>query len=424
MVTPMRWVIEPGTTAPKIVHVNAAATGGGVAELLHSLVPAQGAARAVISGSAPFFDFTKRLHNLLHGRGDPRITSEEARLYHAVLEPQARWLAEQVGPGDAVILHDPQTLGMAPVLAETSAAVLWHCHIGTMADRAGPAAVWRCFAEELDRVAAVITTRAEFVPHPRRHLVAPAIDLDAPKNRPLSPAEVDRLLIATGLYPGGADDAIVHQDQPLPPTARLVVQVSRWDPLKDMVGALRCLTDLPPDVHMALVGQEPDEIPDDPEGRVVLRDVREARQALPPAVRERTHLVRLSLRRPAHNALLVNAVQRRADVVLQKSFEEGFGLTVTEAMAKGKAVVAGDVGGLRLQITHGETGLLVDPTDDAATAGALRRLLDDADLRHRLGERARRAAARYTMPTMIDAYRRVLAEVGAGTTRETPGALA
>ena len=398
MVTPV-WVRRPAP-GPRLIHVNATATGGGVAELLHGLVPAQAAAGtavgwAVIGGDARFFAFTKRLHHLLHDRGDPATPEPDAvRHYRSVLAPQGRWLTDQLGPGDVVVLHDPQTLGLAPVLTRTGARVLWHCHIGTTeAGAPGPETVWRLFETELSTVD-VVTTLAEFapagVPPDRRHLAAPAIEPASAKNRPLDRRELTGLLDPVGL--AGTD-------------TRMVLQVSRWDPLKDMTGVLRCVPLLPPDVHVVLAGNDPDEIPDDPEGRAVLAEVRALHGQLSTSDRERVRLVLTSKRSGERAALLINALQRRANVVLQKSLAEGFGLTVTEAMYKGRPVVAGDVGGLRQQISNGDNGLLVDPGDLEGVAAALRRMLAEPLLARRLGRNAARSAKRrYLMPRLVADY--------------------
>jgi trehalose synthase len=154
---------------------------------------------------------------------------------------------------------------------------------------------------------------------------------------------------------------------------------------------------------VVLAGTNPDDIPDDPEGFAVLTEVRAALHEL--EQRDRVHLVLTSTKDPERAALLINALQRKADVVLQKSIEEGFGLTVTEAMAKGKPVVAADVGGLRAQVAGG-TGLLVDPTDPAAVGKALLALLDDPERRRELGiNAAAHVARRYTLDRLVADYR-------------------
>ncbi|NJQ00267.1 glycosyltransferase [Streptomyces zingiberis] len=411
------WEVEPTGERRRLVHVNATAQGGGVAELLHGLVAYQQTAGvdvgwAVICGDEGFYAVTKLLHHLLHGNADPaRLRPELLRTYRDRLASQIPWFTERLTRDDVVVLHDPQTLGLAPAVRATGARVVWHCHVGADVPRdRGPGAVWHAFEAELSAVDAVVTTLPEFappsVPAAGRFVAAPAIDPSAPKNRHLEPPEVAALLDRAGLTADRtASDVRVVQRALLPAGARVVLQVSRWDPLKDMPGVVRSVVGLPPDVHLVLAGTDPTEIPDDPEGLAVLADVEETLAGLTPADRARVHLVNVSMRNPLGNALLVNALQRRADVVVQKSLEEGFGLTVTEAMVKGRAVVASAVGGLRQQVTHERNGLLVDPADLAGVRAALTRLLDDPALRRRLGEQARSdALERYTMARLVEDY--------------------
>jgi trehalose synthase len=397
MVTPT-WAFAPGD-GPKLVHVSTA--GGGVAQLLDGLVPAQAATGlsvgwAVTGGDAGFVSFTRYLHQLLHGRADALTADRLATAvpwYRDALAPQADWLADRLAPGDVVVLHDPPTLGMATRLTEQT--VVWHCHVGTTDDRAtGPAAVWYALGAELSTVDLAVTPLPEFVPVPpaRKRVIAPAVDPHSDRNRPLWPAELVDLV---------ANPGHVDEDAPLPGTARVVLQVSAWDPLSDMPGVLRCVPDLPMDVHVVLAGEKT------PADRTVLAEVRALRRALSPADRARVHLV---VPEPRRAGLVVNALQRRADVVLQKSLAEGFGLTVTEAMLKGRAVVAADVGGLRQQISPGHNGILVDPRDRAAVVGALCTLLDDPPLRRRLGRHAVESVRRrYLMPRLVADYARFVA---------------
>jgi trehalose synthase len=417
-VTPV-WEVEPDGKGPLLAHVNATATGGGVSELLRGLLRQQPAGWAVIAGNADFYAVTKYLHHLLHGTADPtRLADPELmRTYRSTLESQQAWFAERVGPGDVVVLHDPQTLGLAPAVKAAGGRAVWHCHIGAVVEpERGPGAMWRAFGPELDAVDAVVTTLPEFAPPNVRRLflIPPAIDPAAVKNRELGQGEIATVLAEIGLTSGdAAADVVVIHERPLPPDARVVLQVSRWDPLKDMPGVARCVVGLPPDVHVVLAGTNPVEIPDDPEGLAVLAEVRAVLAELPEADRDRVHLVNISMKDQDRNAMVVNALQRRADVVVQKSLQEGFGLTVTEAMVKAKAVVASDVGGLRQQITHGHNGVLVDPADLDDVRAQLRRLLDDVALRRELGDRARATVLeRYTMRRFADRYREVAESLG------------
>jgi trehalose synthase len=190
-------------------------------------------------------------------------------------------------------------------------------------------------------------------------------------------------------------EGLVMDGSPPPPIdARLVVQVSRWDHLKDMEGVMRGFVDhaehLPEDVHLMLVGPEVSGVSDDPEGALVLSECIAAWRALAPQVQARIHLACLPMDDVDENAVMVNALQRHACVVVQKSLVEGFGLTVTEAMWKGRPVVASAVGGIQDQIVDGEHGLLIaDPRDLAAFAAALTRLLGDPGLATRIGAAGR-----------------------------------
>lgn len=418
------WVRNPQDKGVRrVIHVSSTAKGGGVAELLSGLIDAQNrncvpAAWAVITGNREFFTLTKLIHNLLHGRGNPEPLSNPANadLYRSTVEPQASWLSKHLSPEDTVVLHDPQTLGMAAGLASTGARVVWHCHIGSVPGSDSPHdRVWHFLGPHLKFVDTVLTSRDEFAPRffpaDQRFTVYPAIDADAPKNRHLSDSEVRALLSATGLVGAVPVDmsVTVEQEEPLSDSAPVVLQVSRWDPLKGMGDVLASLNSLAPEAHLVLAGPQPQEVPDDPEGIAVLEAVRRQRDALPAPLRSRVHLVTLSMADTAHNALLVNALQRRADVVVQRSLEEGFGLTVTEAMLKGRAVVASDVGGISLQVRHGHNGLLVAPQDHAGFATAVSALVADPDLRHRLGvQGAHSAAKRFLMPRLLADYRRLV----------------
>jgi trehalose synthase len=250
--------------------------------------------------------------------------------------------------------------------------------------------------------------------------------------------EAAALLAAAGLTPGrggglpervagyAASRVRVLQDEPLPPGAPVVLQLSRWDPLKDMAGVLAGFAEhVAPhgDAHLVLAGPDPDDIPDDPENRAVFDEVLARHRALPPLVRRRVHLLVLGLAddeaETEANALVVNALQRRAAVVVQKSLREGFGLSVTEAMWKRRPVVAGAVGGIREQVADGVHALLLrDPADLAAFGAATTALLRDRRLRERLVDAAeRRCRERFLVQRELADYARLyLALTGDGTT--------
>jgi trehalose synthase len=187
----------------------------------------------------------------------------------------------------------------------------------------------------------------------------------------------------------------------------VVVQVSRWDSLKDPVGVMRGFAEDPDldEAHLILAGPAPSSVADDPEATDVLADVESVRSELSEADRRRVHLANLPTDDVEENAIIVNALQRRADVAVQKSLAEGFGLTVTEAMWKERPLVAARVGGIQDQIEDGINGLLVDPRDLTGYGNAVQSLLEDRARADALGRAAGRSVrARYLPPQYLGAY--------------------
>lgn len=401
-------------------NVSSTAHGGGVAEMLQTLVAhARGvgvdARWLVLSGSPDFFAVTKRVHNLLHGDvgdGGELSKREYAVVAHA-LSPNLDQMRSRVRPGDIVLLHDPQTAGLVEGLRRAGARVVWRCHVGRDEPNAQTDLAWRFLEPFIEAAEAFVFSRARYAPgwmDPQRlRVITPSIDPFSAKNCPLTETEVQSTLRRAGLV-GTDGDAVTSEftrrdgthglvrrrhnlvlDGPPPPTtARLVVQVSRWDRLKDMAGVLTGFGDaiptLPSDVHLMLVGPVVDGVTDDPEGADVLAECRDLWRGLDPARQERVHLVGLPMDDVGENAHLVNALQRRATVVVQKSLVEGFGLTVTEAMWKGRPVLASAVGAIQDQIVDGRSGVLLrDPRDLVTFAAQLRALLHDPDRASMLG---------------------------------------
>jgi trehalose synthase len=404
-----------------IWHVSSTARGGGVAEILHSLLPyVRGAGVdtrwAVLHEEAAFFAVTKRLHNRLHedpGDGGP-LGEEERTLYETALRASAAQLAELIQAGDVVYLHDPQTAGLVPAMQGIGAKTIWRCHVG--ADRPGELArgVWSFLRPYVEAADAIVFSRDAYVweglDRARVWLMPPSIDPFAPKNQDLAPGTIDAILGEIGLgagvpeaapgferadgTPGRVErHADLLQGEPLPAGAKLVTQVSRWDRLKDPRGLLECFAEHLCDsaAHLALVGPASAAVADDPEGATVYENVAETWRRLPAEKRRRVHLVSLPMEDLDENAAMVNAIQRRADVIVQKSIAEGFGLTVAEAMWKARPVVASRVGGIQDQIVDGESGVLIDdPRDLEGFATAIRNLLDDSGRSRSLGDAARR----------------------------------
>jgi trehalose synthase len=278
---------------------------------------------------------------------------------------------------------------------------------------------WGFLRPYLEEADAYVFSRAAYVPawaDPRRVVVIPpSIDPLSPKNQLMQTADVEAVLHYVGLLegdrpapvaaftyedgsPGRVDRHVdvLQTGPPPPPDAPLVVQVSRWDPLKDMAGVMTGFAehvDGSTSAHLLLAGPAVTGVADDPEGAATLQQCIEVWRGLPHAERSRVHLACLPMRDAAENAAIVNAIQRHAAVVTQKSLAEGFGLTVAEAMWKAKPIVASAVGGIVDQIVSGEHGLLIDDAHDFAAFGeAVRHLLDDPAYAAQLGVNAQRRA--------------------------------
>ncbi len=389
-------------------NISSTSSGGGVAEMLHSLVgycigSGIDAHWVVIEGDRKFFQTTKRLHNRLHGtRGDDgALGRPEADHYEAVMAENTFALPSKISKGDVVILHDPQTLGLAAALSERGALVVWRCHIGTERANEYTEEGWSFLEPYLVPCRAYVFSHRGFVPRlfdgAAVFIIAPSIDPYTAKNRPLNDARVDRILVEVGLFDDDGDScvstgSVLGGAGPLSRNDRLVVQVSRWDHLKDMQGVLQgfaTMVDGQPGLRLVLVGPEVSAVSDDPEGARVLGECMTLWENLSPNRRRAIRLVGLSMDDFEVNALMVNAIQRQATVVVQKSLEEGFGLTVAEAMWKSRPVVASAVGGIVDQVAPGTGILLSQPSDLDAFGRALTDLLASPDEMAAMGRRAR-----------------------------------
>jgi trehalose synthase len=370
----------------------------------------------VIEGDPQFFEITKRIHNHLYGTpgdGGP-LAADEHAAYERTLRRGTDELLALVHPGDVVIVHDPQPAGLIRAVSDAGAAVVWRCHVGIDDGNEWSELGWAFLHRYLEAVDAYVFTRRGFAPawldDARLYAIAPSIDPFSTKNRDLDAVEVEGVLAHAGLITGEPVDAVrfrrrdgsigvvssyadVLQTGPPPPAdAPLVVQISRWDRMKDMPGVMRGFADHvdgTSDAHLVLAGPAVTGVTDDPEGGHELDTCMQIWQRLPHDVRARVHLACIPMHDPDENATIVNALQRHAAVVVQKSIAEGFGLTVVEAMWKSRPVVASRVGGIPDQIVDGEHGLLIrDPADLASFGAAVRRVLTDAPLASALGDRA------------------------------------
>lgn len=339
----LRQLSEP-LRGMKVVHVNSTRVGGGVAEILAKLVPLTrelgiDARWEVIRGDPDFYQCTKNMHNALQGNSIA-LTETQIRAYEENNARNAEELRSLLETADFVFIHDPQPAGMLRHCRKRKGKWVWRCHI----DASRPhRPVWRYLRQFVAEYDASIFSLPEFahpLPHPA-YIVPPSIDPLSDKNRELPEEEIRSTCGRVGLDP----------ERPL------IIQISRFDRFKDPLGVIRSYRlakRFVPSLQLVLAGGGAS---DDPEGELVLQEVH-AEAAGDPDV----HV--LLLPSDAHRD--VNALQRAADVVLQKSTKEGFGLTVTEAMWKGKPVIGGDTGGIRLQVIDHHTGFLVSTPEGAA----------------------------------------------------------
>jgi trehalose synthase len=357
-----------GLEGLRVLHVNSTAFGGGVAELLHTQVPLMAdlgldTSWSLIEGSDEFFAVTKAVHNALQG-AETQLDEAMWATYWERIRANA---GEFPHDHDIVVIHDPQPAAMLQALEERSDRPerwIWRCHI----DLSAPyRPVWEPFESIVNRFDAAIFTAPEYVQpgitDPIRAFIAPSIDPLSPKNAPMT-QETWRGVIE----PFGVD-----------PDRPIITQVSRFDPWKDPLGvidAFRLVRKEVPAAQLVMIGSLAH---DDPEGMRYL-DLTTEHAAGDPDIHLLTNL-------DGVGDTAVNAFQRASDVVVQKSLREGFGLVVAEGMWKGKPVIGGDVGGIRLQIEEGVTGRLVDGVGPCAER--VIELLSDPELARSMGEAGR-----------------------------------
>jgi trehalose synthase len=350
----------------RMVHVNSTRQGGGVAEILERLVPLMGelgidTSWEVMQGTERFFECTKTMHNGLQGNAVD-LSAKEIEEYETVNRRNAEALRAKLEEADIVFIHDPQPAALLRYISKRRGKWVWRCHI----DISSPhRPVWRYMRKNVAAYDASIWSLATFaqpLSHPQ-YLIPPSIDPLSEKNKPLEEAEVDTICSQFG----------VDLYRPL------LLQVSRFDRFKDPIGvitAYRLAKKYAPSLQLVLAGGS---ATDDPEGESVLREVLSA-----------THgdqdIRVLVLPADAHRT--INALQRAADIVMQKSTREGFGLTVTEALWKRKPVIAGRTGGIELQVINHHTGFLVNSSEGAALR--IRYLLDNREKMAEMGAKGHR----------------------------------
>lgn len=431
-------MVAAGLRGRTVWMVNSAAQGGGVAEMLPKMVALLEelgiTTRWAVIGSdqTDFYRLTKRLHNLIHGEGDPELDEQARELYEQVCRDNAEELKRHVQPDDVLVVHDPQPLCVGAMLKkDLGLHAIWRCHIGLDRHTPETRAAWLFLREYAEPYDHAVFSAPEYIPDylaGYSSIIHPAIDPGGHKNRDLSPHKLVGILCNAGLksqsHPvltppfehrarrlrrDGTWSLANEPDQIGLLYRPIVTQVSRWDRLKGFAPLMQAFATLKtkvddPDtredprhrqrlqiVRLVLAGPDPAYVQDDPEGQEVLRELVDAYRDLPPPVQEDVALLTLPMESRKENALMVNALQRCSTVVVQNSLREGFGLTATEAMWKKVATLGTNAYGLRQQIRNGIDGLLVqDPENPDEIANKLNRLLRDVALRDTLARSAQR----------------------------------
>ncbi|MBN2158954.1 MAG: glycosyltransferase [Spirochaetes bacterium] len=440
--------------------VNSTARGGGVAEMLPSLIALMNNLGITVRWAVirterqEFFRLTKRIHNLIHGdrSSGAELSAEEAEIYAAVNAENAASFKKELSPRDILIVHDPQPLPLGQTLArELGLLAVWRCHIGLDRHTEATKTAWRFLRPYLDGYRHAIFSAPEYIPDyctDRSTIIHPAIDPLSHKNQELSVTKLTGILCNSGLQP--SYEPVVTPDyrhrvsmlsengSSVPPGELgllfrpIVLQVSRWDRLKGWAPLLEGFVRLKHSTvvnngsnklqrkqdrlrlsRLVLAGPDPAAVADDPEGMQVLREIQERYASLDPEIRRDVSVILLPMESYKENALIVNAMQRCAAVIVQNSLQEGFGLSVTEAMWKRKAVLGTQACGIRHQIRDGRDGLLVsNPEDPAEIADKLALLLNNSIRRYNMGRSAqRRVYDQFLVFRQISGYLKLLAKL-------------
>jgi trehalose synthase len=386
----IRQLAEP-LKGKRVLHVSATAFGGGVSEILYTLVPLMrdvgvDAHWHVIFGKEEFFEATKLLHNSLQG-AEETLSEEQWRVFDEINQLNAEGLQ---GEWDVVIVHDPQPIGLRRGAKEKGGKWIWRCHIDLSTPNPAPIERLLPMIEEYD---ASVWHMEQYVPNDMgRHreavnIIPPAIDPLSPKNMAFSPEDAAFVCRQFG----------IDVDRPL------ITQVSRFDPWKDPIGvidAYRRVTEQVPEAQLAMVGSM---ATDDPEGMEYFQKTFEYAGG--------DEDIKILSNLNNVGAIEVNAFQSQSDICLQKSIREGFGLTVTEALWKGRPTVAGNVGGIPLQIDNGVSGFLVNSPEECADRCL--EILADPELGKKLGREGKEHARReFLTPRLLRDWLQLFTDLG------------
>ncbi|MGC8502132.1 glycosyltransferase [Desulfurella sp.] len=350
----------------KIVHINSTKIGGGVAELLTNILPLKhelglDAVWEIVVGQSDFYKCTKMFHNLLQGVKNQIVPDTLLKVYEQTNEENAQRLYDLLNEADFVFIHDPQPAALIKFFPNRKGKWIWRCHI----DISRPnRQVWKFLKQFVSYYDASIFSLVDFarsLPHPQ-YIIAPSINPLSDKNKDLNKEDIEE----------------VYTEFNIDPSRPVLLQVSRFDRFKDPIGvisAYKLVKKSIPSIQLVLAGGSAD---DDPEGSIVLEETLTAANS-----DKDIHVLSL----PPDANIKINALQRAADIVIQKSTKEGFGLTVAESLWKSKPVIGGNTGGIRLQVIDHYNGFLVNTPEGAALR--IKQLLSDDDLFKRLKRKGR-----------------------------------
>ncbi len=439
--------------------INSTATGGGVAEMLPSVMRILRTLGVNIewmvieADDHHFFDLTKRIHNAIHGSGDGRFTDEDRAIYEKVNRANVAKAVAAIQDGDLVVIHDPQPLPLATLISKRKKVkILWRCHIGLEEHNNTTRGVWKFLMPYLEAYDHFIFSLAAYVPEQikdRTTIIPPAIDPLSHKNRTLWMAKCVGILQQSGIFndhepllypyykhqvrrvmPDGSFNKVNHHSNLNIIYRPVILQISRWDRLKGFKELLEAFIIMKKNNEMkedksvvtykrikytrlVFGGPDPTFVSDDPEGMEVLDELITEYKSVGSDLQDDIAILLLPLDNPKENALIVNALQRSSSIVVQNSIQEGFGLTVTEAMWKQRPVLVSGASGLRSQVQHNVDGLINDdPTNIEQLAKVMEHMLNSPKKRDQWAFNGRnKVINEFTLFSQINSWLSLLAKV-------------
>lgn len=442
--------------------INSTATGGGVAEMLPSQMRIMRSLGVQIewmvieASDQSFFNLTKRIHNAIHGSGNGIFTAEDRSIFEKVNEQNADRAVAAIRDGDVVVIHDPQPMPLAAMIAKRrKVKMIWRCHIGLEKQNETTKGVWSFLSNYFDSYDHFVFSLPSYVPEElekKTAIITPAIDPLSHKNRTLHSDQSIGILLQSGIIagrepllygfyehqarrvmPDGSFNTVNHNSNLDLIYRPIVTEISRWDRLKgfkelmDAFILMKRENMASPDktsvaykrinaTRLILGGPDPAFVSDDPEGKEVLNELIEQYRSIDPKLQADIAILLLPLDNPKENALIVNALQRFSNIIVQNSIQEGFGLTATEAMWKQRPVLVSGAAGLRFQVQHNVNGKINDdPTDIPRLAEMLKTMLNNPKERDKWGFNGQiRVINNFTLFSQITSWLSLLAKVRLG----------